>query len=414
MSRRTAIFLLFTSAYFMSYFYRSANAVIAKDLAAEMGLAAAQLGLMTSLFFAAFAAMQLPLGIGLDRWGPRWVTPGLMLAAVAGSFVFAVAASFGQLALGRALMGLGMAGVLMGSLKIFSQWYPAERFATVSGLLVGIGSLGALLAATPMAWLNQSIGWRAVFFVGAMATALIAVAIMYWARNTPHGVDWHGSGPSGRQGTLREIVADARIWRIVPMTFFMAGVVLGFQGLWAGPYLMDVMKLDEVQAGNILLLMAIGATAGYGASGWLVDRFGIGRVILVSALLFAVCQLGLALQPPLVLVSLLYLMFGFSGGFNVMLMAHARRIFPLSMTGKAVTVVNLFAIGGTFLLQWWYGVVIGVFPPVADGVYAAQGFSLALTLTAVGTLIAAAWYYPLAKDSVSQPSSIPEAPQGVG
>ena len=193
--RASAIFGWFTAAYFLSYFFRSANAVIAGDLARDLALSADQLGLMTSLFFAAFAAIQLPLGIWLDRWGPRWVTPGLMLVGAAGSVIFALAPNFALLALGRALIGMGMAGILMGSLKIFSQWFPAHRFATMSGLLVGIGALGALAAATPLAWLNDAIGWRAVFGLGAAMTCLMCAsgAWPHWLSSSP-GCSWAFKG----------------------------------------------------------------------------------------------------------------------------------------------------------------------------------------------------------------------------
>jgi predicted MFS family arabinose efflux permease len=399
MTRQFTIFVLFTSAMFLSYFFRSANAVIAPDLSAEMGLDAAQLGLMTSLFFGAFAAMQIPLGIGLDRWGPRWVTPGLMLAAVVGALVYANAGSFGVLALGRALIGMGMAGVLMGSLTIFSQWFSARRYATVSGLLVGLGSLGALAAATPLAWLNHTLGWRAVFVAGAIATACCAAAIMLWARNTPPGVPWRGG--QGSRGGLRVIFADLRFWRIAPLTFFLAGMVLGFQALWAGPYLFDVLGLSPIDGGNVLLLLGIGTTLGYSMSGWLADRFGIARMTVVAGALFAASQLALAAQPPLIWVTLLYLIFGFTGGYNVMMMAQTRRLFPLNMTGQAVTAANLFAIGGTFLLQWWMGLIIGAFPATA-GHYPPIAYSTALLLTAVGTLATLLWYAPLAREQQDQ------------
>jgi predicted MFS family arabinose efflux permease len=367
MSRRLTVFVLFTAAYFMSYFYRSANAVIAPDLAAELGLSAARLGLMTSLFFATFALVQIPLGVALDRWGSRWVTPALMLIGVIGSLIFAGATSFPLLALGRALIGVGMAGILMGSLKIFSQWFSAERFATVSGLLVGIGSLGALGAATPLAWLNNLTGWRSVFAIGAAVTAFIAVAILLWTRNTPPGVAWTGGVAGG--GRIGDVFKDLRFWRVAPLVFFLAGGILGFQGLWGGPYLFDVLGLNDIQTGNLLLVLGIGATAGYTLSGWLADRFGLPRVIVASSSLFVLSQFGLAAHPPLILVSLLYLLFGFTGAFNVMLLAQSRLIFPLSMTGKAITAVNLFAIGGTFLLQWWMGLIIGLWPVDAAGHY---------------------------------------------
>lgn len=404
MSRRTLIFCLCTAAYFFSYFYRSANAVIAPDLARELQLNAGNLGLITSLFFAAFAAMQLPLGVWLDRWGARLVTPLLMLAAVAGSLIFAGAHGFAALAVGRALIGAGMAGVLMGSLKLFSQWFPVQRFATMSGLLIGIGALGALAAATPMAWLNAAIGWRAVFWLGAAATALIASALLIWARNTPPGVPW--TGGRGAQGSVVTIFRDLRFWRMAPISFFLAGVLMGFQGLWAGPYLYDVLSVDDVQAGNILLWMGVGLTLGFVCSGWMADHLGLPRVVAGMALVFTLCQFFLAARPGLLWVQLIYAAFGFTGAANTMTLAQARQIFPLHMTGKATTAVNLFAIGGTFLLQWWMGLIIGLFPADGAGHYPPQAYSAALVVTGVGTALALLWYLPL----VTAPRPRPAGP----
>jgi predicted MFS family arabinose efflux permease len=395
MPKHIHIFSLFTAAYFLSYFYRSANAVIAPDLSQALTLNAAQLGLMTSLFFAAFALVQIPLGIGLDRWGPRWVTPGLMLVGAAGSLIFAIAPSFSILAIGRAFIGVGMAGILMGSLKVFSQWYTPQRFATVSGLLVGIGSSGALIAATPLAWLNNAFGWRVVFGAGALIVLLIAAAIVLWARNTPPGVAWPGG--SQTEGSLKAVFADIRFWRIAPLVFFTTGTLLSFQGLWAGPYLFDVMRLTEIEAGNVLLLMGLGVTIGFGISGWLADQFGLVRVVIVAAIIFTVSQFALTLSLPLAGITVIYIGFGFFGSFSVLLLANARQIFPSTITGQALTAVNLFGIGGTFLVQWWMGLIIGAFPADAAGHYPPQAHTTALVFTAAGTLLTLIWYLPLAR-----------------
>jgi MFS family permease len=393
MSRRLIVFGLFTAAYFFSYFYRSANAVIAGDLARELDLNAGQLGLLTSLFFAAFAAIQLPMGVWLDRWGSRWVTPSLMFIGALGSLLFALAPGLTLLAIGRAMIGVGMAGVLMGSLKIFSQWFSLRRFATVSGLMVGIGAMGALAAASPLAWLNAAIGWRAVFWVGALATALIAAAIMLWTRNTPPGVTW--TGGQATIGGFRVVFGDGRFWHMAPLSFFLAGVAMGFQGLWAGPYLFDVQGVDAIAAGNILLWMAIGLAVGFLASGQLADRFGIALVTVIASIFFALCQFALALRPPVGWVVLLYAIFGFTGSFNIMIVTQARQLFPLHITGKAVTAINVFAIGGTFLLQWCMGLIIGLFPVDAAGAYPPQAYSAALLFTGMGTTLTLLWYLPM-------------------
>ncbi|KAA3657766.1 MAG: MFS transporter, partial [Chloroflexi bacterium] len=350
---------------------------------------------MTSLFFATFAAMQIPLGVWLDKWGARRVTPGLMVTAVIGSILFATGTGFTQLAIGRALIGIGMAGVLMGSLKIFSQWFSAERYATATGLLVGLGASGALFAATPLAQLNRVIGWRMVFWIGAGVTAVIILSILLWARDTPPGRAQ--SSTTTPTGSLRDVFGDARLWRIIPLNFFLAGTLLSFQGLWAGPYLFDVLQLNDIQAGNVLLWLSGSAVVGYVIAGWLADLFGLARMVVIASIFFVLSQFILAFHPPQSLIIPVYALFGFTGGFNVIIMAHVRHLFPLHLTGKAVTAVNLFGIGGTFLLQWWGGLIVDLFPRSATGQYPPQAYTAALLVTAVGGLLTLFWYLPLVK-----------------
>jgi MFS family permease len=409
---RFRIFALFTSAYFLSYFLRSANAVIAGDLARDLSLDAAQLGLMSSLFFGAFALAQLPLGAGLDRWGPRVVAPALMGAAVIGCALFAIAPSFGPLALGRALIGLGMAAILPSSFKIFSLWYPPHQVATMSGLLVGIGSSGALVSATPLAWLTDTIGWRSVFAITAVAIAVSAVAVVTLARNTPTGIPFTTNTASG--SGLRAVFGDRRFWQIAPLGFFFTGGILAMQGLWAGPYLFDVLGLSRLAAGNIILLLAGGVTIGSAASGWCADRFGVARAITASASIFVLCQYGLTLQPSLAVVAPLYFVYGLSGSFCIMCMAHARQIFPPAITGQAVTAVNFFSIGGSFCIQWWLGLIIEPFGADAAGHYPPQAYTAAFLFAATGTLLSLLWYLPLARATmrthVPPTTSIPPLP----
>ncbi len=388
------IFLFFTLAYILSYFFRSANAVIAPDLSRDLSLDAAQLGFMTSLFFAAFAAVQLPLGVYLDRIGPRWVTPGLMLVGALGSLLFAAAPSFVVLALGRALIGVGMAGILMGALKAFSLWFPPRRFATISGTFVGIGATGALLATTPLALLSAAVGWRVAFVVGAVITAAVAAAIMLWTRNAPPGIEWHGAGSAG---SLRTVLGDKRFWRIAPLVFFMSGALYAFQGLWAGPYLFDAVGIGKIEGSSILLALGIGAVVGFLTSGWLSDRFGVSRVVVASAIILIAVQMLLISRPPLVVVSIAFVVYGLTAAPHIMLIAQARGLFPQALAGRAMSATNLFAIGGTFILQWWMGVIIGLFPPDAAGHYPPVAYSAALLFLAVGMALTLLWYLPLAR-----------------
>lgn len=404
LTRRTVVFGLFSAAYFLSYFFRSANAVIAPDLARDAGLGAEELGLMTSLFYASFAAVQLPLGAALDRFGPRLVTPALMLVTALGSVVFATAEGFAQLALGRALIGMGMAGVFMGSLKVFSQWFSVRRFARASGYLVGLGAMGALTAATPLAWAAQAVGWRSVFGAGAVLVVLSSASIFAWARNAPPGAEWQS--PRGSRGGVVQVFRDARFWRIAFLDFFLVGTLLSVQGLWGGPLLFDVFGFTQVQTGNGLMTLSVAALVGYLVTGTLAERFGVSRVVVGATLLFAVAQAGMILGSLAgweLLVRVAYPVFGLAGASNILLMAHARSVFPTSMTGRAVTAVNLFGIGGTAILQWGMGMIIGAFGRGVGGAYPPEAYAAALGFTLVGVVSALAFYAPLARRDVRAP-----------
>jgi len=404
LSRRWAIFALFVFAHFLSYFFRSANAVISGDLTRELSLSAAQLGLMTSLFYASFALAQLPLGSGLDRYGPRFVTPSLMLTTAVGCLVFASAHSFATLALGRALIGVGMAGVLMGAIKTYGQWFPANRVATISGFMVGLSSSGGLFAATPLAWLNQTFGWRAIFYAGAPVVVLSAAAIALWARNVPPGSEWQAA-PSAGAG-FGQIFRDTRFWRIALITFCLIGVIQAVQGLWAGPYLFDVRLLSKLQAGNMLLGIGVGVVAGYFSSGWLADRFGAQRVTTIGVFFFVLCQLAFVLPGmPLALLWVVFALFGFTSAFNVVLLAQVRALFPPHMSGRAITAVNMFGFAGTALLQWWMGLIINLFAPDAQGHYPLAAYASAFAFTTVGTVLVLGWYITLPRPRAALPAA---------
>ncbi len=393
MHRRSVIFLVFVVAYFLSYFYRSTNAVIAGDLTRDLSLSASQLGLMTSLFFAAFALAQLPLGVALDRFGSRWTTPILMLAGVLGSLIFAAADSFGLLALGRALIGLGMAGILMGALKAFSGWFSPQRFATISGVFLALGASGALLATTPLAWLNGLFGWRLVFVIAAVITLISALAIMIFSRNAPE----RDPNPTSQGGFL-EIFSKLQFWRIALLNFALVGSMFAYQSLWAGPFLTEALGLAEIAAANLLLVLSTGVVGGYLIAGWLADRFGLALTLSINTAVFILVQVLLALFRstwPTWLLLPLFASFGLFGAFAVLCLAQARAVFPLSMTGRAVTAVNLLGIGGSALMQWGLGLLISSFAVSEAGIYPPVAYSSAFWLTSGLTTLALVFYLPM-------------------
>ncbi|MFU8889097.1 MAG: MFS transporter, partial [Trueperaceae bacterium] len=388
MNRRTALVLTFLAAYLLSYFFRSTNAVLAGDLQRDAGLGPEQLGFMTSLFFLVFAAAQLPLGAALDRWGPRWVPAGLMLIAAAGSLVTAAADGFAGLALGRALIGLGMAGVLMGALKAFAAWFEPRRFATMSGVFVGLGSLGALGATTPLAALAAGIGWRGVFVAAGIVTALVAALLTVVVRAAPPAaaedagsagtpatpnsaagagmrapavpIQAAGAGARAPAVGFRTIYVSREFWRLAGMQFAMAGALYGHQGLWGGPFLVRGLDLEVAVAARLLLVLGLAATVGFVVAGPAAGRFGLRRAMGGGALLTLAAVVALALAPPSTSVAALALAwaaFGLGAGLQVLGYDGARSLFP-SAAGRAVTAINVFGIGGSALMQMGLGWVV--------------------------------------------------------
>ncbi len=374
MKSRAALVGTFLLAYLLSYFYRSTNAVLADDLTRDAGLSPEQLGTMTSLFFVTFAVAQLPLGSALDRWGPRVVTPSLMFVTVVGSLVTAVATDFTGLAVGRTLIGLGMSGVLMGALKAMASWFPAARFATVSSVFIGLGSLGALGATTPLHAFADALGWRPVFLVAAGVTAAVALALVWVVRADPPGARAAEGAPAladADEPRLRtpgvasvhfaQIFTDASFWRLAVLVLALAGSLFAFQGLWGGPFMVAGLGVDRPVAAQLLLVLGASATVGYLLSGPIAGRFGVDRTITLGASLALAALVVLALVPrdaPFTVLAIAWAALGLGTSTKVLSYAAARTRFPTG-AGHAVTAANLFAVGGSALLQAGLGVVVG-------------------------------------------------------
>jgi MFS family permease len=304
------------------------------------------------------------------------------------------------------LLGVGTGSILLAGLKAFALWWPPHRFATISGVYFASGSLGALLASSPLAWANATFGWRPTFVAAAAVVA--AVTMLVWWR-TPPAARSVAPGraaaqsaaaaplrPSARRvaqptpepdASLRTAPVDG--WALASIMLIGAahtGPVLAFQTLWGGPYLYGGFGVDAATAGRFLLVLSLGVSIGYASSGALADRFGLRRVTLLSGVAFAAVQLALAAVvpgvTPLAWVLPLYALLGFGGGFCVLALSNARALLGVTRSGRATGIVNGASIGGVFAMQWGIGLVV----EAAGG---PDGFRLALLGTGALTLIAA-------------------------
>jgi predicted MFS family arabinose efflux permease len=344
-------------AYILSQFYRAFLAVIAVDLARDLSLDAAGLGNLSAIWFAAFAFAQFPVGLALDRFGPRRTMAGFYLVAVAGAASFALAESFTSAAIAMALIGVGCAPILMGSYYYFGRTAPPERFALLASLLVGLGSLGNLLGAAPLAWSASAIGWRASMLVIAAATAVSVLGVMVFIKDPPR----IESKTTQREGFLSGFVA---IFSLRPIRFMAAlilvsyGAVAGLRSLWIAPFFGQVHGFDVSERGHAALLMAAAMSLGALMYGPLERRLGGPKPTVIAGTLAAIASLAaLALFGAQSTFAALaaYALFGLTAMTYAILMAHARMFFPAHLLGRGVTALNFLFIGGAGLLQWGSG-----------------------------------------------------------
>ena len=392
-NRFARIFLPFAAGHFLSYLFRSVNAVIAGDLEADVGVGASELGLLTASYLLAFALFQLPLGILLDRLGPRRVESVLLLIAGLGALVFALGQGLLSLTVGRALIGLGVSACLMASLKAFALWYRNDQLPAINGYLLAVGGLGAITATAPAEAMLGVTTWR-VLFVG-LATGCVLTAAAMWL-----AVPERGGGvpaePLRRQlAGLVFILRSGRFWRFAPAAMLFPGGLMAIQGLWAGPWLRDVAGFDRGMVAHYLLMLAIATTVGFAAWGHLTSRLarrGIDmlRVISVGLVLFCVTVALLAWQPGFGLLAT-WLVMGFASTSGALFYAALSRQFEPELMGRVVTALNLMVFLGAFGLQWGMGIIIE-FPdaPAGEG-YAPGGYQAALGLTAALQAAALVW-----------------------
>jgi predicted MFS family arabinose efflux permease len=379
--------------YLVGQILRNSIGVIAPNLAAELGLTAATLGFLSSAFFVAFAAAQIPLGMGLDRFGPKLCMLVCSVVLVLGAVWFATAATPAGLIGARVLIGVGSSCYLMAPLAIYARRMPPASFSTLAGLHIGIGTIGTLIATAPLALSAEAIGWRATFWVIAGAIALTAALV---ALVVP--ADGEVGAAPGRRETLRESIAGTlRAMRAphVPRLFLMhfmsySGFVL-IVGLWGGPYLAHVYGYGLTERGDFLFLAAGGQIVGLLLNGPLERLVGSCKIpVMVGAAASGLLLIGLAAAGPLPPAGLAawLVAFGLISAYQPMLIAHGKALLPSAVLGRGMTLLNVSTMIGVFFSQSISGAVIGLFPMSATGAYPLAAYQVIFALQGVCVLLA--------------------------
>lgn len=370
------VVLPFGFAFYLSFLVRTVNAVLSPQLARDLALTAADLGLLTSVYFFTFALFQFPLGVLLDRFGPRRVQAALLSLAVAGAVMFAVADGLALVVVGRALIGLGVSGGLMAALKANAEWWPVERLPLVNAVTATFGALGALSATLPVELLSAVLDWRGIFF-GLAGLIFAAAASIVLVVPEPRAAEHAARDVRNQLADLGRIYRDPFFWRVGMTCAMHSGAFLAYQALWLGPWLRDVVGLAPVEAANALLLLNLGMLLGSFGIGSIADRLQRFGIRLVTTLAVAI---GLGITTQLVFVlgtdsvpAALCLVYGFFGAGGFIVYAVLNQRYPIGLVGRVNTAQNMLAFVWAFVFQWAAGAIIGLWPEAADGRYDPDG-----------------------------------------
>jgi sugar phosphate permease len=400
--QRWLIFCVLALIYILVYFYRVSLAVVARDVSRELHLSPAQLGSLSSILFYVYAAAQIPLGPMIDRLGSRVVISGCGVLAALGGILFSQAGTMGGALAARVLLGLGTSSVLMATFTIFSHWFSKQEFGRVSGLMVAVGNLGNLGGTAPLALAVALVGWRNSFLAVGVLQALVTVLVFCVVRDRPPGSAEHSGeaaalAPIGMLAAWKQIFGNRDFWLLAAVAFSWYGSYLAVQGLWGGPYLMEVLKFSREETGRMLMYTSLGFILG----GLVIDS--IARKLLHSykktllagqlvLLLLMTSFLGLAESFPQPLLGLLFFALGLAVSSGVMIYPIVRSMFSVRIVGTALTSINFFVLMGAASMQQIMGMILGSFGKLTPGA-PAQAFHAAFQCPVAAQAIALALFF---------------------
>ena len=376
---RWIIFALLSTSYILVYFHRLCTSVLAVDLMRDLSAGGSLMGLLASAYFYPYALMQLPAGLLSDSWGPRKTITLFFCVAFTGSVILGLAPSASWAIAGRAVVGIGVSMLFVPTLKILSQWFRPREFAYMTGILLAMGGIGSLTAATPLVWLSNWVGWRRAFVLVGLITLGLAVFVWKFVRNRPEDKGWpplvthteKSAMPPGLLQAIKQVLGCRHFWPLAIWFFFDFAVFFSFGGLWGGPYLMHVYGMDRAQAGHILSMMALGLVVGGPLLSWISDRvLGRRKPVLVATAIAMVGMTALLAFCGGLPVWGLYLFFFMitvcGNAIGAIAFTMNKELFPITIAGTATGLVNLFPFIGGAVFQPFLGYLLERHNKVGD------------------------------------------------
>jgi sugar phosphate permease len=390
------------------YFDRVSPSVVATNIQEEFGISATALGIMSSMYFYPYAAMQIPAGFLSDSVGPRRTVSIFFAIAAIGTAVFGLAPTFAVAIVGRFMMGIGVAFVWIPCVRILGNWFRPREFSTLMGLMLTWGNVGALCASAPLAVLVSKVGWRnAFFYLGAVMVAM-AVMNALILRNKPSdkgfptvsvidGVDYYATGGKEVTMTVREtvplVLKNKNFWKLAVYAFMIYGTVMGMQGLWATPYMQNVYGIEKQVAANNLMFWAIGMALGCVVVGIFSDRILKSRrkACLYFSIVYLITWIPLVAAPGTWPVGLLWLqmfIMGFFCGAYVPNYAHISEDMPHGAIATASAMVNVFYFIGGAVFQTIMGRMLDSYGADESGAFSVEAYRSTFVFCFVAMIVA--------------------------
>ncbi len=345
--------------FFYAFLQRVSPSVMVEELMREFAVGAAVLGHLSAFYFYAYAGLQIPIGVLMDRVGPRRLTTAAAALCALGSLIFALADSVAMASLGRLLVGAGAAFSWVGALTVITQWLPPQRFALMGGLTQAVGMLGAIFGQAPLALAVGSLGWRASVMALAVLAIVFTVALWLVIRDRPHAA----TSSIGIGEGLRHVAGNKQTWLNALFGLTMTGPMLAFAGLWGVPWLTTVHGMERTTAAATLSLMFVGWAIGSPLLGGLSDHWRRRKPVMVCASALA----GLALAAvfylpglPLPLMAALIFAHGFGASCMVLAFASAREHNPDGLSSSTYGFINTAVIGSGALFQPLLGLLLDI------------------------------------------------------
>jgi predicted MFS family arabinose efflux permease len=284
----------------------------------------------------------------------------------------------------------------MASLNVYARRFPPHQFATLTGLQLGFGTIGTLIATAPLAFSTAAIGWRGSFLLVGAFTFAVGILIAFCVKDENKPGAAHAERFSDSLAGLMAVIRTRSVGRLFLMNLVVYSSFSMIVGLWGGPYLTHIYGYTIEERGSVLLIPVLAQIVGSLIWGPMDRALGSHKLpVLVGAVLSAAALGALAVLGTLPTGWLLawFAIFGFFCAFGPVLIAHGRALFPLQLVGRGLTILNIGSMGGTFLVQVVSGFVIGLFPLNPDGGYALEAYQVVFGLQAGFILLACLAYF---------------------